>query len=131
MALHFSDCFVAYAGSSNTHDVSRQSITPMKAHRSRRLKRQRKDIIGFSLPSVADDDSSSSDEEKDAEPEYSYASSISFAEETSVVRLDKMASELDALVRFVRRGVEGFAGGASEAAAVFDVLAFALEDWDQ
>ncbi|EKM59505.1 uncharacterized protein PHACADRAFT_191873 [Phanerochaete carnosa HHB-10118-sp] len=129
MALHFSDCFLAYAGSSNTHDVSRPSIAPMKAHRSRRLRRQRRDVIGFSLP-VADSDSDSSDEDRDDEPEFSYASNISFEEETFVVRLDKMASELDALVRFVRRGVEGLAGGANEAAAVFDVFAFALEDWD-
>lgn len=138
MALHFSDCFVAYAGSRNTHDVSRQSITPMKAHRSRRLKRQRKNVIGFAQPVAANiDTSSDSDTDDDAplsavEPEYSLATAgISFAEESFVIRLDKMASELDALVRFVRRGVEGLAGGANEAAAVFDVFAFQLEDWDQ
>lgn len=129
MALHFSDCFVAYVGASSTHDVSRQTVAPLKAHRSRRLKRQRKNVIGFSLP-PAHSESSSSEDEPDAEPEYSHASNISFEEETFVVRLDKMASELDALVRFVRRGVEGLAGGADEAAAVFDVFAFALEDWD-
>ncbi|GJE84854.1 gamma-tubulin complex component [Phanerochaete sordida] len=130
MALYFSDCFLAYAGASNTCDLTRQSITPMKAHRSRRLQQQRRNVIGFGLPSTAPGTDSSSDEEAGAEPEVSYASNISFEEEAFVVRLDKMASELDALVRFVRRGVEGLAGGADEAAAVFDVLAFALEDWD-
>ena len=129
MALHFSDCFLAYAGSSNTRDAASRSITPMKAHRSRRLQRQRRDIIGFSLPATVETDSSSDDGD-DAEPAVSYASNISFEEEAFVVRLDKMAHELDALVRFVRRGVEGLAGGADEAAAVFDVFAFTLEDWD-
>ena len=42
-----------------------------------------------------------------------------------------MSTELDALVRFVRRGVESLAGGTSEAASAFGVFAFALEDWDR
>ena len=41
-----------------------------------------------------------------------------------------MSSELDGLVRFLRRGIEGLAGGTDEAAPAFGVLAFALEDWD-
>ena len=135
MALYFTDCFVAFAGASNTHDVSRQSITPLKAHRSRKLKRQRKNVIGFALPPSNSFDSDS-DTDDDAtqhpiEPEYSLVSSISFEEESFVIRLDKMSSELDALVRSIRRGVEKLAGGASDAASVFDVFAFTLEDWDQ
>lgn len=50
--------------------------------------------------------------------------------EEVVERLDKFSSELDGLVRFIRRGVESLAGGTSEAAPAFGVLAFALEDWD-
>lgn len=138
MALYFSDCFVAYAGSSATHDVSRQSITPIKAHRSRRLKKQRKNVIGFSqdkpipLPDSSDSETDTGEESllNSIDPDYSVASNISFSEENIVIRLDKMSSELDALVRFIRRGVEGMAGGTSEAASVFDVFAFALEDWD-
>ena len=139
MALYFADCFVAFAGASNTHDVSRQSITPLKAHRSRRLRRQRRNTIGFSpevpVPPIdsLDSDSDTDDETapEPAELDYSMAAGISFAEESFVIRLDKMSSELDALVRFLRRGVEGLAGSASEAATIFDVFAFTLEDWDQ
>ena len=47
-----------------------------------------------------------------------------------VVRLDKMSSELDALVRFIRRGVESLSAESGEAASAFGMLAFALEDWD-
>ena len=48
-----------------------------------------------------------------------------------LARLDKMSSELDALVRFVRRGVESLAAGTSEAAPAFGIFAFALGDWDR
>lgn len=54
-----------------------------------------------------------------------------FTEESFHLRLDKMSSELDAIVRFIRRGVETLAAGASEAAPAFGVFAFALEDWDR
>ncbi|KAH9002214.1 Spc98 family-domain-containing protein [Lactarius hatsudake] len=43
----------------------------------------------------------------------------------------EMQDELDGLVRFVRREVEGLAGGTSAAASTFSVLAFTLEDWDR
>ena len=39
----------------------------------------------------------------------------------------EMQDELDKLVRFVHREVEGLAGSTS----VFNVLAFALEDWER
>jgi len=41
----------------------------------------------------------------------------------------EMQKELDKLVRFVQREVEGLAGGTSGTASTFSVLAFALEDW--
>ena len=57
------------------------------------------------------------------------------AENLVVVRDDGrggcLLRELDALVRFVRRGVESLAAGAGEAAPAFGVFAFALEDWDR
>ena len=143
MTLHFADCFVAFAGDS-TLDISRQSLVLMKRHRSRRLKRQRKNIIGFtqSLREKQEDSSSSDSDveehevslEAGAEPSFSLAASttsISFAEESFYVRLDKMSSELDALVRFIRRGVESLAGGTGEAASTFGIFSFALEDWDR
>ncbi|CAL1700277.1 unnamed protein product [Somion occarium] len=139
MCLHFSDCFVAFAGDT-THDISRQSLILMKRHRSRRLKRQRKDVIGFSqsIREVEENSDSDSDQEEFSidgggpEPSFSLAiSTVSFAEESFDVRLEKMSSELDALVRFIRRGVESLAGGTGEAASAFGVFAFALEDWDR
>lgn len=44
--------------------------------------------------------------------------------------VEKISTELDGLVRFIRRGVDSLAGGTSEAASAFGVLSFVLEDWD-
>jgi len=144
MCLHFADFFVTFAGDT-TLDISRQSIST-KRHRSRRQRRQRRDVIGFSQSlRFAQGDSSDDDDQDDdhdlgagevPEPS-SFSVGVSFASsssssvnETSSDRLDKMSSELDGLVRFTRRGVESLAGGTGEAASAFGVLAFALEDWD-
>jgi len=63
-----------------------------------------------------------------AEPSYSLPFST---DDTNFLdRIDKMSTELDGLVKFVRRGTESLAGEAGEAALAFGVLAFALEDWD-
>lgn len=45
-------------------------------------------------------------------------------------RNEKMASDLDALVRLVRRGVEGLQDAANGEGPSFDTFAFALQDWD-
>jgi gamma-tubulin complex component 5 len=58
-------------------------------------------------------------------------STVSFEEEGFDVRLDRMATELDGLVRFLRRGVEGLATGVDDVAPVFGTWAFALDDWDK
>ena len=95
----------------------------------------------------ADEGDSESDESEDEEgldeeslagrsgrePSFSIgaSSSASFMEDGFLARLDKMSSELDALVRFVRRGVESLAAGTGEAAPAFGIFAFALEDWDR
>ena len=117
-------------GNTTTLDVSRQSIS-MK-HRSRRLKRQQKNVIGFSQVIQEGDSSDEDDAEDDAErepPELSF--SVSGANEVDFpTRVEQMASELDGLVRFLRRGIESLAGGGTEAAPAFGVFAFALEDWD-
>ncbi|KAI0677260.1 Spc98 family-domain-containing protein [Trametes maxima] len=144
MALHYTDVFVSFAGDT-THDISRASLrghaSRRSRHRSRRLRAQRKDVIGFAqAPSVlhADDDSDEDDDDVDEESlaghsgrEPSFSIGASFAEDGFMERLDKMSSELDALVRFVRRGVESLAAGTGEAAPAFGVFAFALEDWDR
>ncbi|EGO28082.1 hypothetical protein SERLADRAFT_447295 [Serpula lacrymans var. lacrymans S7.9] len=136
MCLYFSEFFVSFAGDT-THDISRLSIS-MKRHRSRRQRRQRKNVIGFSQPSQESEDSSDNESDNDEkftesapEPSFSMATStMSFAEEEFSSRLEKLSSELDGLVRFIRRGAESFAGGTGQAAPAFGVLAFALEDWD-
>ncbi|PIL37409.1 hypothetical protein GSI_01103 [Ganoderma sinense ZZ0214-1] len=151
MSLHYTECFVAFAGDT-THDISRASLLGHRhRHRSRRLRAQRRNVIAFSdAPSLLrrhdyEDDDSSTDEEgldeeslagrSGREPSFSFgastAGSASFTEDGFLARLDKMSSELDALVRFVRRGVESLAAGAGEAAPAFGVFAFALEDWDR
>ena len=97
-------------------------------------------MIGFSTSLLEAGNSSDSDSELDADPleasapEPSFSlgqSTMSAPDESFVDRLDKMSSELDALVRFIRRGVESLAAGWGEAAPAFGVFAFALEDWDR
>lgn len=109
----------------------------MKRHRSRRQRKQRRNIIGFSQSLLDSHDSSDDDSDPDEDdlqpPESTFsmvASSVSSADEGFFNRLDNMSVELSGLVRFIRRGVESLAGGNSEAAPTFGVLAFALEDWD-
>ncbi|KDR84121.1 hypothetical protein GALMADRAFT_219953 [Galerina marginata CBS 339.88] len=141
MCLHFSDGFVAFAGDTTaTLDVSRQSII-MKRHRSRRQRRQKRNVIGFSQFLQGENDSS--DEEDDIldvengdhineppEPSFSMTGTSVTSEEDFFARVERMSSEMDGLVRFLRRGVESLAGGTGEAASAFGVLAFSLEDWD-
>lgn len=142
MCLHFSDIFTSRAGDSTvTLDVSRGSISRKRHHRSRRQRRQSRNIIGFHQEKDGAskvDESSSSEDESDfdghntLEPlSFSVGmSTMSSAEEGFFDRVDKMSTELDGLVRFVRRGTESLAGGTGDAAKAFGVLAFALEDWD-
>lgn len=148
MCLYFSEYFVTFAGDT-TLDISRGSVLATKRHRhrSRRLRRQQRDVIGFSNsmddilrpPDVSDSSDSEPDEDFDdgdkpraVEPSFSLATStVSVADEGFFERVDKMATELDGLVRFIRRGVESLAGGTSEAAPAFGQFAFALEDWDR
>lgn len=94
-------------------------------------------MIGFSQSLRDIQDSSDEDDDYDdmdaadaPEPSFSINTSASYAEEGFQTRMDKMSSELDGLVRFLRRGVESLAGGTGEAAPAYGVLAFALEDWD-
>ena len=140
MCLHFSGVFTSYAGDTTAmHDVSRQSITIK--HRSRRLKRQQRNVIGFSSASVPpsasfrDIDSSDDDYDEGNESTGPPETTFSVADDTGYGEnvfesIEQMSKELDGLVRFVRRGVEGLSGGPGEEAATFGVLAFALEDWD-
>lgn len=87
----------------------------------------RRNVVGFSA--VVDDESSDSEEEME-EPQTSFSAVAHEEGGDDVGRLDIMSSELDALVKFVRRGAESLAGGSGEAASTFGVIAFTLEDWD-
>jgi gamma-tubulin complex component 5 len=108
----------------------------MRRHRSRRQKRQGLNVIGFSqsLHEIHDSSEDESDfevAEGDASVEHSFSVAVSPLDEGVFDgRLDKMSSDLDGLVRFIRREVESFAGGIGDAAPTFGILAFALEDWD-
>ncbi|KAG1877430.1 Spc98 family-domain-containing protein [Suillus subluteus] len=127
MCLHFSSIFVSFSGD-NTHDISRLSIV-MKRHRSRRQRRLRRDVID----DESDDDDHHDETVGDAlelEPSFSLAASVANYEGDLPDHLDKLSSELDGVVRFVRRGSEAWAGSMSKAAPAFGALAFALEDWD-
>ncbi len=99
MCLHFGNFFVAFAGeTTTTHSVSKS----MRRHRSRRLKRLRRNIIGFTQ-SVRKhpDSSSSSDDGEELElderrrvPEASFATSISISDINPIEHLDKLSKEL-------------------------------------
>jgi gamma-tubulin complex component 5 len=141
MSLQFSEFFSSFNGDAGTHDISRHSL--IKRHRSKRQRRKRRNIIGFSQPTFDDEISSSSEDDRDdddrelemlrdpvMETEMFSTMNTTGSPEETAERLDKFSSELDGLVRFIRRGVESLAGGTSEAASVFGVLAFALGDWD-
>ena len=137
ICLHFSDFFASFAGDTTTHDISRHSVI-MKRHRSRRQRAQRKNVIAFSGSLRSTEELSDGDSDLDSEdnlenaiePSYSMGDSTSVVEGGFVSQMDQMASELDGLVRFVRRGTQSLAGGTGDAAPAFGVLAFALEDWD-
>lgn len=64
-------------------------------------------------------------------PSFVGDTTISFAEEDAFTRVEKMSSELDGLVRFIRRGVENLESKGGPESSTFGVLSFALEDWDR
>jgi len=116
----------------------------VRRHRSKRLRRLRKNTIEFSRnggdhegDSIDPDVESSSSEQEDDEgygmepPSFIGDTTISFAEEDAFTRVDKMSRELDGLVRFIRRGVENLCSKGGPESSTFGVLSFALEDWDR
>jgi gamma-tubulin complex component 5 len=137
ICLHFTNLFTAFAGDT-THDISRQSIT--LRHRSRRQRKQRRNVIGFaaSLQDLSsDEDEDENDFDAEAGEGPSLDASMSFFDTSGPLSdgdffgwIEKVSREVDGLVRYIRRGVESIAGGTTEAASTYGVLAFALEDWD-
>jgi hypothetical protein len=109
-----------------------------RLHRSRRKHQERKDTIGLTVKSWVVTQSSDSDSEPEEEEPLGSSSLVSVSHNYRVPPLSRdgqqlfgdiygMQDELDKLVCFVHREVEGLAGCTS----VFNVLAFALEDWGQ
>jgi gamma-tubulin complex component 5 len=79
-------------------------------------------------------DSNSSDDDSDEEEETlndpgGPSLSMAYSVPDTGDALDRMASELDTLVRFIRRGAETL-GGEYGFSSAFKVLSFSLEDWD-
>ncbi len=139
LSMVFGRNFASLSGDANVSvDTSRLSIS-VSQHKSRRLRRLDKDVISFldSRPLVDDDsDESNSDLDDfvaDREPEEV---DVSLHEENGTdpfSKNEKISSDLDSLVRFIRHSVESLSTSASsnkEADASFGVLSFALQDWD-
>lgn len=64
-------------------------------------------------------------------PSFIGDTTISFAEEDAFTRAEKMSSELDTLIRFIRRGVENLGSKGDTESSTFGILSFSLEDWDR
>lgn len=137
MCIVFSQSFSAIAGD-NTFDTSRIASYTSRRHRSRRLRQEQKDVVSFAdyLPPGLDDDEDSDSEldeslitEFDSENRSYNLSDASYEDGDVSSRNDRVGVELDGLVRFIRRAVEGLATGENNVSS-FEILAFALQDWD-
>ena len=49
---------------------------------------------------------------------------------TSPAQLERLSTDLDSTIKFIRKSVEGLSVGTSETTTTFGVLSFMLEDWD-
>ena len=120
-----------------TFDSSHIHVS-VSRHRSRQLRQQRRNIVSFDLSNnlgVSSESDSDFDDGpaivKQPQASFSAASDVSIQGEDLLIQVDGMSRELDGLIRFFRKGVEGLAGGISDVASAFRVLSFALEDWDR
>ena len=117
-----------------------QLSTKVGPHGIRRQQQGRRvSMIGFARTSreaaLASDSESDLEEEEEASRHGRFGSQhhnvppVSRDGQQLFGNIYKMQEELDKLVRFVQREVEGLAGGTSGTASTFSILAFALEDW--
>ena len=135
IALRFHDTLTTHTGQA----VHASPRSGPKLHRSRRAQQERGTATRFSTTLretvVQSSDSESDPEEEDdglgLGPEFYRVPSALRDDQQLSVEITEMQDELDGLVRFVRREVEGLAGGAAAASSIFSILAFALEDWDR
>ena len=132
IALRFHDALTTHAGQASPR------IGP-KSHRNRRTQQDRSAAIGFAtspretVMQISDSESDPEDEidELRSGPRSHRMPSASRDGRQLSDEITEMQDELDRLVRFVRREVEGLAGGISAAASTFSILALSLEDWDR
>lgn len=138
MTLRFRDALTANVGQV---PKTAQLSTGVDSHGLRRQRQGRKDsMIGFARKSreivSASDSESDLEEEEEAlkhgcfgPQHHNVPPSVSRDGRQLFGYIYEMQEELDKLVRFIQRDVEGLAGGASGTTSTFSVLAFALEDW--
>jgi len=157
LALRFARCLTQFVGAGVTYDASRISLlrtSTGRRRKSRRSRASRKNVIGF-LESMRFDETESSssgddlpavdiDEEgriplrrpsliHQATSYLSFTVPIHEDDDeagTSPAQLDKLSTDLDSMIKFIRKSVESLSVGTSEAAATFGILSFMLEDWD-
>jgi gamma-tubulin complex component 5 len=123
-AVRFGELAAARGGGERTLDLS------AVRHRSRAARRARRNVVSFSRDDIALSSSSSSEDEPAQDEEEEEGEGR--GEEPEEPRgMERIAADLEAHVRAVRRGVEALAAGAGEGAETFGVLAFALADWDR
>lgn len=157
LALRFTRCLTQFVGADMTYDASRLSIlgaSTGKRRKSRNSRVSRKNVIGF-LESMHFDETESSssgddlpaveiDEERPSHdrPSLGHQNTLSYLSFTVPIheedheggtfftQLDKLSTDLDNMVKFIRKSVESLSVGTSESAATFGILSFMLEDWD-
>jgi len=139
MTLRFRDALTGDVGQAPTTAQAPPRIRA-RLHRSRREQKETEGTTGYALTSrevVLASDSESDPEEEEAldhgtfAPNYYRMSRISHDDQRLFGDIYEMQGDLDKLVRFVHREVEGLAGSTLGATSTFSVLAFALEDWDR
>ena len=137
MALRFRDALTADVGEV---PKTAQLSTKVDSHGLRRQQQRGKGpVFGFARTSreaaLASDSESDLEEEEEALRHGRFGSQhhdvppVSRDSYRLFGDVYELQEELDKLVRFVQRDVEGLAGGTSGTASTFSVLAFALEDW--
>jgi hypothetical protein len=139
MTLRFRDALTA--GVDKVPKTAQLSIR-VNSHGLRRQQQGRKgSMIGFARTSreaaLASDSESDLEEEEEIlrhghfGSQHHYVPPVARDGQQLFGDIYEMQEELDKLVRFFQREVEGLAGGTSGTASTFSVLAFALEDWDR
>jgi gamma-tubulin complex component 5 len=134
MCVLFGEIFISFKGDTST---MARSTSSRHHHRSRRQRKIRKNVVGFSFSADeaplegSDSSEDEDDEDVDMTHEPNATSTFSFDDTADAyARIEKMDRELDSLVKFVRRGAESLASAGGPKGEAFGVLAFALEDWD-